>query len=493
MKRKRSKAALLAWLIAMLSILAGCNLRSSYVADIDDTMPLKGALPLDPYWVYEKAYRLGPKVTELDDPMLQGLTMSISANEFALGQNVVEDPDIKVLRAKTYEYFLTSYRVTTHDVGITDEFTEVYTITDAKGFTVKLFKLGDASVAVEQSGVLMFFKPSEASDHSTLASATSPGTDSTGAASEANGVLIGLRAERRVTENILGQAGYRTIWISLDREGSMEIYEVPNILFPRNEFYIMSVDRKENIEVVNESVVVTRLSDGATAQQSIAPSKVSRFSNITFIANDYFSIETRLAEGKGTGPFQYYFTKNLDEPNLEANTKITDIYGAEGLSIMEAAAKAEISQGQSRLDRFAPLDESAFILRRRNGGWEFQGRLNAPEKYSDRYVTFPMDFPDNSKLYGFDAIAPRWADIKATVPNGVDAVSSPEDFFLAVKTEENLLIFKKDNGRISATPVAVLNLHDGETIIMHEWATGSNVNEWGDIVKKLGKPVEELN
>ena len=60
MKRKRSKAALLAWLIAMLSILAGCNLRSSYVADIDDTMPLKGALPLDPYWVYEKAYRLGP-------------------------------------------------------------------------------------------------------------------------------------------------------------------------------------------------------------------------------------------------------------------------------------------------------------------------------------------------------------------------------------------------------------------------------------------------
>ena len=96
-------------------------------------------------------------------------------------------------------------------------------------------------------------------------------------------------------------------------------------------------------------------------------------------------------------------------------------------------------------------------------------------------------------MYGFDAIAPRWADIKATVPNGVDAVSSPEDFFLAVKTEENLLIFKKDNGRISATPVAVLNLHGGETIIMHEWATGSNVNEWGDIVKKLGKPVEELN
>ena len=279
--------------------------------------------------------------------MLQGLTMSISANEFALGQNVVEDPDIKVLRAKTYEYFLTSYRVTTHDVGITDEFTEVYTITDAKGFTVKLFKrrcLGCRG-AKRRPDVFQTLR-SLGSFH--LSQCNLPGTDSTGAASEANGVLIGLRAERRLRKNILGQAeAIRTIWISLDREGSMEIYEVPNILFPRNEFYIMSVDRKENIEVVNESVVVTRLSDGATAQQSIAPSKVSRFSNITFIANDYFSIETRLAEGKGTGPFQYYFTKNLDEPNLEANTKITDIYGAEGLSIMEAAAKAEISQGQA--------------------------------------------------------------------------------------------------------------------------------------------------
>ncbi|MFB0917818.1 MAG: hypothetical protein QMB63_01945 [Clostridiaceae bacterium] len=486
------KSLLFAGLLLITFIFSSCNMNKAVVSDIDKTLPAMGKINLKQYWEYQKALKLGPQITEVSDESFKDLYMSIDSVRFIIGQDVLVNPEIKVIRANAYEYFLVNYKITSHDVGIDQENIEVYTITDSKGIMVKLFKLNDDSVAVERNNILVFFKNTDkkigtGGDMGMLA-----GGDDTKPESEANGVLIGLRSKRKVENGILGGATYRTIWISLNKEGRMDIYEVPDILFPRNVFYTLSVTREENIDVVSESLVIKNTEGQVISKEEVAPKNVSRFSNLTFISNDYLSVESRLSDNKGEGPFQYYSTKNVDRKSLGVNTKLSDIFGNEGKTIFEASAKDEVSSKGKDTVILQDINDSSFILNRSNGRWVYSGRLNSSEDPLD-FVTFTLRLNENIKLYRYDSLIPRWSVIKAKMPNAVDAVSSPENFFTVVKTSNNLIVYKKENGELSGLPIAIIPIGEDETIVMNEWARGSYVYDWGSLVKRLGKPVDVRN
>lgn len=491
MRKSVKKTILFALLLISVFIMSSCNTNRTVVSDIDKTLPKMGKIQLKQYWEFQRALKLGPQITELSDDSFKNLFMSIDSVRFIIGQDALVNPEIKVIRAKAYEYFLVNYRITSHDVGIDQENIEVYTITDSRGIMVKLFKLSEDSVAIERNNILVFFKNTDKKVGTGGDMGALGGLDGI-TESEANGVLIGLRSKRKSENGILGPANYRTIWISLNREGRMDIFEVPDILFPRNVFYTLSVSREENIDVVNESLVIKDTEGQVISKEDVTPENISRFSNLTFISNDYLSVETRLTDNKHDGPFQYYSTKNVDRKSLGVNTKLSDIFGNEGKTIFETAAKDEVSSKGRDTEILQDINESSFILSRLNGKWVYEGRLNSTDDPAD-FLSFTLRLNDNIKLYRYDSLVPRWSIIKAKIPNAVDAVSSPENFFTVVKTSNNLIVYKKENGELTGLPIAIIPIGEDETIVMNEWARGSYVYDWGSLVKRLGKPVEVRN
>lgn len=491
MPKKPNKLPRILLLLLLVLSLGGCYSVGTILA-IDKTLPETPKLNLAPYWVFETAYSLDPDHLEIDLEYFKGLGAYLSTDRIIIGTDSVENPEMKAMRIKTYEYFLTRYQIEPSDVGLEIDSLEAYTVTDAKGFSVRIYKISEESIAIERNSILMMFRQTDKlSDTNIRMDPNVTDGPTTRPASNASGVLIALRGRRSEDKDgVPGEAPYRTLWISRERGKAPEVYEMQDILFPRDEFYLMEIRRQENIDVVQETIVIRELDGDDLVRESAPERTVSRLSDITFISSDYFSTITGLYRGRNLRSMQYYTTRNVDRPDFEARVDISDFFGPEGINVMESAAKAALASAEP--DETAGLDElgeNSFILKRFNGRWTYEGRINARERFSDKNVTFSMNLRDNYRVYRYDSLTPRWSDIRTMVPEAVDAVSSPEDLFTAVLTDNELLIYARtESGALGPEPMARVDTNN-EEIIMHEWAMGSVVEEWTKVVRPLGRKI----
>ncbi len=491
MPKRISKFMSVVLVLVLALNLSGCFFNSSVLA-IDQTLPQTPKLDLAPYWIFDTAYSLDPNNQEIDGAYFKGLGAFLSKELVQIGTDSVRNPVMKVMNVRTYEYFLTRYKIAPRQVGLTDARIAVYTITDAKGFSARIYRINDDRIALERNNILLYFNRAQDLKETGLAVSTdAQGNPSKPPASNANGVLIGLRGARKTDENgVLGPAPYRTLWISLKRGQPLEVFEVPDILFPRNVFYQLKIERQENIEVVRETISIKNLSDGSTTRENTPPDGLSRFSDITFISNDYLSVASREAPEKGEGAMQLYSTRSVNNLNYENRVRLTDLFGPEGINVLESAANvARANAKPAETTGLGELTDDSFILKRLSGRWIYEARINSLEEYSSNNLTFPMNFRDNLRVYRYDALVPGWSDIRQVVPDAKDAVSSPDNFFTVVKTKNKLLVLAKNpNGTLAFEPLAQIDLKD-EDIIMHEWALGSYVDDWGTMVRSLGPKI----
>lgn len=478
-------------LLVSLVVLTGCYQAGTVLA-IDDTLPVTPELALSPYWIFDTAYSLDPDNQEIDEEYFRGLGAYLSKDRIIIGTDSVETPNLKVMQVRTYEYFLTRYKIAPEQVGLTADKLLVYTATDAKGFAVRVYQLNEAKIAIERNNILLYFnRTDKLADTNIQVSTDSQGNPVKPPVSNANGVLLGLRKARITTGGVPGPADYRTIWIAWERGTPLKIYEVPDILFPRDVFYSLKVDRQENLDVVRETIQIKNLSDNSVVVQTPPPANTSRLTDLTFISNDYFSAISGLYPGRAIGPMKYYSTRSVFKPDLESKVAITDLFGPEGLNVMTVAAENALAgQDAAGLAGLGELDLTSFVLKRYNGRWIYEGRISALDPAQDKHLTYPMNLRDNFRVYRYDTLTPRWSEIKSRVPDAVDAVSSPERFFTVVRTRSRLLIFRLlEDGRLAGEPMARLELEE-EEIMMHEWARGSFVAEWNKVVMPLGRPLD---
>lgn len=491
MGKKSNKLYVILWVLLMSITLGGCSISNTVLA-IDETMPRTPKLELAPYWVFDSAYSLNPDNHDIDEDYFNGLGAYLSNERIIIGTDSIENPNLKAMQVKTYEYFLTRYKISPSEVGLTEDIVAVYTVTDAKGFSERIYKLSDEKIAIERNNVLLYFNQTDHLQETNIELSTDTlGNPVQKQPSSANGVLLGLRKDRVDLNGIPGEAEYRTLWIAKPKDEPLEIYEVEDILFPRNVFYKMSVERQENVDVIRESIVIKNLADGSEVRETASLDMESRLSDITFVSNDYFSVRSGIYSNREFGPMQFYSTRNISNPQYDRRIGITDVFGPEGINVMETAAKIALgAQKPEESVGLVEIKENSFILKRYNGRWIYEGRINSEDSLEDKHLTYPMNFGDNYRVYRYDNLTPRWSEIVSLVPNAQDAVSSPDAFFAIIRTKSKLLVYPKDeNGNLGADPLATIPLDD-EEIIMHEWALGDFVGEWSKVVKQSGRPLD---
>lgn len=482
----RLKIFLTSLLILLPVSLTGCI--GVMVQAVDETLPRVPNFGLAPYWIFDSAYSLDPDNQDIDSSYFEDLGLYIANDQIIIGTDIVLEPDLKVMEVRAYEYFLTRYKITPQEVGLSEDSLVTYTVTDAKGFSARIFQLAEDRIALERNNILLYFnRTDELSDTGIQVRTDTLGTPKPGSSSDANGVLIGLRQDRE--DN--GTSSYRTLWIARERGGPITIYEIPEILFPRNVFYQLSVEHQENIDVIRETITIRNLSDGTIYREEAPPEGTSRLSDITFISNDYFSVASHLAEDRAHGPLDTYSTRHVNQPSFQSRIGITGLFGPEGINVMEAAARSALSSAESSVtNQLDDLREDSFILRRYNGRWIYEGIIDSREP-GGKSLTYPINFRDNYRVYHYDNLEPRWTEIVRIVPDALDAVSSPGNLFTVVRTRTKLTVYaKNDEGKISGAPLAEIPL-ENEEIIMHEWALDSYVEEWTKTARLYGRPLME--
>lgn len=469
----------------MILALTSCTMTGPDSGDI--MAPQPGDLNLSRFWKYESAYSLNTREKLMADEYYRNLTAYIDRNTVQIGGDRIKNPSFRVIRVKTYDYFLSRYRAVPEDAGIDSEYTDVYSITDAGGYSSRLFRLSDDRIAVERNNILLFFTKAEETAEETVSETVTEEEEPSG-----NGVLLGLRGERDLSGAVTGPAPLRTLWIRTDGDGEIRVFEVENILLPRDTFYLLSITREENIDVLVETINLQNLSSGETAREGIPKKLVSRFTDITFISDSYISTSQRLARMKSPGLFQYFSTRNTDRLAQDELSAVGDLFGSEGSEIFRQNAEASVTGFDYASDYLGAIDESAFIIVRQNGHWGYRGRINYPQEYSDQFVEFSMTLKQSPGVFRYDGLTPQWPVIKEEVPEASDAVSSPDGNLTIVKTQDNLQIYRTDSmGNLSPEPQLTIPLRGSETIIMNEWSGKGYVEEWESTVKKLGREIKE--
>jgi hypothetical protein len=99
---------------------------------------------------------------------------------------------------------------------------------------------------------------------------------------------------------------------------------------------------------------------------------------------------------------------------------------------------------------------------------------------------FITDFSAPRALVGHDELFPSLADVKTVLPGVMDAVSSPRRDLLVALSEDSLVVFSINNGRLG---VPVLRLPVSGRIVMAQWAVGRFVPLWSAQLRQfLGAP-----
>lgn len=125
----------------------------------------------------------------------------------------------------------------------------------------------------------------------------------------------------------------------------------------------------------------------------------------------------------------------------------------------------------------ANLEEN-FALFRKTGHWYFMGRVKLPENAQVPYLDFNINLLPPAELVMYDELHLSWTDIKDRIPDAVDAYTSPNRDLAVILTRNQLLIYTMSYGTLGEVPLKKLQLQEGDSVVMAEWALGDYMENW---------------
>lgn len=383
--------------------------------------------------------------------------------EFILfDQEICNNPSYKIKRVDASSYFWDTYKVKTNYLGIDEKNIYIITASSKDKYFDDYIKVNDNLLIKQADGVLLFLNrsdykasPDEGDAYKSL-DYKQIADDKEKEVRAKSGLLLALKYKRPGLNDGNDSYSYRTLWIPYSEGSFRPVGEVQDILLPRmNGFWRMGSDKKlwaYSIKGDNRSIEENKnFKDGENV-------------SILFIGHDYVSIEDKNKK------LQLLPIDNL----LGEPIKLSQIYGKESSnSLLRGIGDLSVP-----ISKTLSLNETNFGVIRRGGRWILRGRTAEGES---GYKDFDIAYTAPKSIIMYDDLYPSFSNIKRQIQGAVDAFSSPNRDFVVVLTETELLVVRISDGKLSEIN-SILNIKDGETVIMAHWATGFYVDEW---TKKL--------
>ncbi|HEX3028729.1 MAG TPA: hypothetical protein VHT34_05400 [Clostridia bacterium] len=413
----------------------------------------------------------------------------------------------KIKRIDPEDYFLFNVGAPIDSLGLKHNDINVITVTSENRFLYDIIMTNDGSVMTFVDGSLLYLKKqSDTLDISFDTLAINKSKERTAAYSPLkndtdlkSGVIIGIKSLKKTRNSLQGiqEYSYKSVWISAEKKALHPILETNGILLPRMDGFwnvkenrIVNGTKDENIFSAEKFPLTEtpKANSPAIGNNLWGNGKSSIHNNISYVGNDYISIET-IEKSKlkvnTTGSLTRLWLVPIDSLSKPKGVKIYDIAGQAGANALKRA-KSSLQKGLD-LNNTRELNQSIeyedFGIVRKTGHWIFNGRYS----YMSRGVYYNDDYrinliPPSTVVY-YDTLSVPWTAIKDRVPEAIDAFTSPKKDIAIIRTSQKLLVYSIDNGILSASPLRKIKLHSGDSIIMAEWASGKYVQKWEDVFK----------
>lgn len=468
------KKCLILLSLFLLLILDGCAESSG--ASAGKIMPPPNQVnPLGGKWTVLQELNTNGNGSETT-PQWTGSNVQFAADAVAFDGHVWDELSYKIKRVNAGDYLMTKY-IAPSDIFVPEtREVDVVTVYAASNFLGEVMKLDDTSmIFFVQNKDLLLKKVSDQAD-STLGAADADAQDlNRDVNAGTSGVLLGLRIPSGASYT------YRTLWIAADYQKLHPVLAVDQLFFPRASGFWelriqdVSADGKAGNTLTARNIEAKALErkktkEGTNEQVSTDPA----ISIIDYISNDYVAAEK---EADGANQLRVLPVDKLSSP---AEIKISDLLGDKGLTAYlharEQAVVALNGTGAASVGR----DESGenFGLVRKNGHWFLVGRINYQNGGIQAQTDFDLKIIPPANLVFYDTLVLSWHNIKDRVPDAQDAFTSPNKDIALVKTKNKLTVYTIDAEQLSENPLAEIDLQEGTTVIMAEWATGSYVESW---------------
>lgn len=484
-------------LILSIILLASCATENNSITD-NIIAPSNNDLPITGKWII-KDYKMSNTDIKKDELAKTRIGDEILFHEdlFVLGEGYYLEPSFKTKHINTLDYFVYQYNINPKELNINQDESQVISLMKDGQLLYEFVKKSEDSAIVNIDGVFFYLtQVSEEVEEEKIAEYSYADKARFKAANIEeddilrSGVLIGLKSlDLESNQRDIEKWNYRTIFIRSYNKDIANIYEMDNIFLPRKTgFWNIKIDREEDHGKVNDRILASPIDKTSDSKKikSIKDEEESSLKNILYIGNDYISIENVGRVNKGERIIELYPIDNVKEGNPIA---ISDITGDIGKKRFLEAGKKEIQMIHNEYKN-SPVDlkpnEENFGLFRRNGCWIFKGRYNYVKEDEYKYTDFNIQYIPPKEIVQYDEVSIPWNTIKSKVPEAIDAFTSPNDDMVLIITSNKILVYLIDEGDISYTPAAKIELKSGEKPIMAEWAIGKYPLLWEDEVLKSG-------
>ncbi len=501
MKNIRLKILILLALMAIISLVSGCNIADG---DIEEKISAPSIVkaPIEGKWrITEK---LDLEKNSIDEKDVNIGSEGLFRNEaLIVGTEYATNPSFRLKNIGIEEYLLYKYDKDYKDLGLENRDVEVISILNDNQYFLDMIKLSENQAVVHKDD--SFYMVEKISDEVNLKEieryieiekSMNQTVENVENEKLRTGVLMGIKTPKYDDANNLSDWSYKTIWINTKDRKLEGVYELEELLLPRkNGFWELSIERENNKGVVNDSLVgraVIKSKSSETDMEDINSQKSklnllrkdSTLKNLLFIGNDYISVEKIDLNQNERRTLEIYGIDTLEDNRA---IKLSDIIGEDGKDIFTEGAESVIDTSEA-----SRLNERNIGLFRNDGYWIFRGRVNYLEKEKELFKDFNIKAIPSEDLVKYDKLAISWSELEKTIPRLQDAYSSPNNEFIIAKTDSKLLLYGIENGKLlDGEAIKIMDLSENTSIIMTEWATGRYTNLWeAEVINSGGQALK---
>jgi hypothetical protein len=339
-----------------------------------------------------------------------------------------------------------------------------------------------------------------------------------------SGVLIGLKKTYEDKEN---SPEYQTLWISTNNGEIKVLRDNSSIIAPYKYTFIRLESENFNIKkqksyVIKESesnpyddyeykykftkiisspifvksnpMYTMKLYEGHI-QDSILPYK-STTEEILYVGNNYILINSRNYKTDGgtysTSTYNNTLYEIINPGNKESKEDICNFISKNIENTINLYKNRydkiiddkNSSTDSKKLSLIEYIDDSNLSLERESGKWVTKIPLNKQYSHNANgskhiYVKKYFKLPSNvfKEITSHDDLVIPFKIIKEKIPDAKDAVSSPDGKLLIILTNNALLAYINPTNNLGI-PSYSIDVDEGVSIILNQWATGSYVDKW---------------
>ena len=495
-------------LILLLSVIlmSSCNIDDGPAVD-RIMAPENHTSPINGKWIISSNLNeLKSEEMELKGDLHLNKEVLFHKDAVVIGEEYSTEPSFKFKTVNAYDYLLYKYKTTPNNLGIEDSTINVITILNENQYFYEFIKHGNDELLVNIED--NFYKLSKLVDEVSLEEInryidveknTIRALNIKEVDESQSGLLLGIKIPTHDEKGQLADWDYKTIWINSLNNKIINVYELDDLLVPRkNGFWKVNVNRNYNgliqdqitatplfklpeISMINENEMDSLFSSRPFVKED--QDIVAVLNNILFIGNDYISIEKINKFKQEKKILEVYAMDNIDE---KRPINLSDLIGEDGKRIFTEGAQSVVS-----IDTQTSLNEENVGIVRKSGYWTIKGRVNYVHNDEELYKDFNIKAIPPKEMINYDSHIISWNELKMSIPETVDAFTSPNNDIIAVSTHSHILIYNIINGSLNNLPLAKIKLPENSSIIMSEWSVGRYPTIWqNEVIKNNGKELE---